>query len=546
MVTTQEQVIVRLTADNRRLKQQLGVATKSVDKFSSVAKAAIASIITVQSLRGMIKYSDTWSNLNAQLKIVSKTTEEYTTAQKELYSIAQASRTSLEGVTTLYAKLARSTEDANISQSELLDITETVSKAMTVSGASTIEANSALLQFSQGMASGILRGEELNSVMENTPRLAIAMADGLGVTIGELRELGKAGKLTTEVVLGAVKGQADVINQEFKQIPITVGQAMTNLNNSMIAVVGNLSKAFGAGAGLGGVIQDITKYIKDSEGAILAFGAFSSSVIERSVLLFKALGLSIAAVTLSLTGAGEAAEEMGTKFVEVYNAFLAHDVVKVAADNLVKYSAATVSVGKVAKKSGEGMSQFNDSLKVTKEITDEIQPNFNGLNQGFRDAMDGAFSFADTMKAVAKDVIAQLFDIYVTQQLVASAMNMFSGFGATSSPSGLPAGADYSHLPKLSFAGGGYTGDGSRSGGVDGIGGFPAILHPNETVVDHENGGGVGATVNVYNYGNDDVSVQEDEAGQIDIIISKISNDITRGTGSIGSSLEGRYGLSKV
>ena len=134
--------------------------------------------------------------------------------------------------------MARATEELDLANKDLFTITKAVNQSFVVSGASSQEANSAILQLSQGMASGTLRGEELNSVMENSPRLARAIAEGLGVTIGELRQLGADGKITAEAITTALLSTADSIDREFSEMPRTVGQSLQQLRNDLLVTFG--------------------------------------------------------------------------------------------------------------------------------------------------------------------------------------------------------------------------------------------------------------------------------------------------------------------
>lgn len=232
----------------------LGVDTKGIDKAakrvkffeSSTTRAflKLGGIITgALSAKAFIQIADSMILVEGRLSLVTDSTEELISVQKELLDLSNDARVSFKSTADLYARLARSSDQLGVSQDQLLTVTEAISKSMIVSGASAIEANAAMIQLSQGMASGELRGEELRSVMEQTPRLARAMADGLGITIGKLREMGHAGELTSQIVIESLLSQADVIRDEFSKMPATVGQAMTILNNEIGFFVSGASKA---------------------------------------------------------------------------------------------------------------------------------------------------------------------------------------------------------------------------------------------------------------------------------------------------------------
>jgi tape measure domain-containing protein len=223
---------------NRNLRGLQGAARLATRAFAGLSVAVGA--------KEFIQLADRAKTLENRLKLVTKSTAELNAVQERLFGLSQDTRASFEGTVELFARMARATGELGISQGRLIGITRTINQAMIVSGATAQEAEAALIQLSQGLAAGALRGEELNSVMEQTPRLAQAIAAGMGVTIGELRKLGQEGKLTADTVIRALESQADAVNAEFSEMGVTVGQAMTNVGNSFLNLVGRIDEAVGA------------------------------------------------------------------------------------------------------------------------------------------------------------------------------------------------------------------------------------------------------------------------------------------------------------
>ena len=155
----------------------------------------------------------------------------------------------------LYGKLQQAVRMLDSEQQDALTITESISQALRISGASATEAQLALLQFGQALSAGVLRGEEFNSVVENSPRLAKALADGLNVPIGRLRKLAEEGRLTADVVVNALMSQKDKLAAEYAQLPMTVSQAFTRLLNAFGQWISRLDESTGynIGPGLGKV-----------------------------------------------------------------------------------------------------------------------------------------------------------------------------------------------------------------------------------------------------------------------------------------------------
>ncbi|SDX55661.1 tape measure protein [Thiocapsa roseopersicina] len=208
-----------------------------------VGLAAVAAGIT---LGGMARLADAYAGVQTRVGLVTDGTEEYGEALEEVRRIADDTRSELTATADLYASLTRTLEDLGNSTVTAGALTTTIAQALRLSGASAEAADAALVQFVQGLNNGALRGEEFNSVMEQAPRLARALADGLGVSVGELRAMAEAGELTSDALVNALSGQAATIAAEFATIPARFDDAMTRLRNSVTVFVGELNTASGA------------------------------------------------------------------------------------------------------------------------------------------------------------------------------------------------------------------------------------------------------------------------------------------------------------
>ena len=186
----------------------LGKQIDSPSKGTAGLGMAMGAMGTSLSVAVVLNYAESWKKVESQLKLVTKGHEDLQRTQGQLMSLSKETTSSFDTTANLYARLARSTEELGLSQAELLTITSTINKAFVVSGASGAEASAAITQLSQGFASGTLRGDELNSVMEQAPRLARALADGIGVGIGQLRQMGEEGQITSDILAHALLGQA--------------------------------------------------------------------------------------------------------------------------------------------------------------------------------------------------------------------------------------------------------------------------------------------------------------------------------------------------
>ena len=242
-----------------KLGKTAGTSEKSVGGLASSMKTlgALASVGAMATVaKEAIKMADSMKLVEARLSLVTKGTQELSVAQNELFRISQNTRQSFKDTSDLYISLARSTKALGKTQGETLDVTNAINKAIIISGASSESARAALIQLGQGFASGTLRGEELNSVLEQTPRVAEAIAKGMGVIIGQLRAMGAEGQLTGKAVFEALQSQADAINDEFGKLPVTVSQAVTQMDNALADFVGYLDKATGASEWLAKKVSD--------------------------------------------------------------------------------------------------------------------------------------------------------------------------------------------------------------------------------------------------------------------------------------------------
>ena len=290
----------RANAANAKSAAAQATSTDAAASSALNLTTVMQGLMTVGAAMALVKMADAATTLQTQLRLSSSSAAEASKAYSALFDIAQQGRVSFTELGTTYAAIARSGKELGISQSRLLDVTQSISQAMTIGGGSAASMQAALVQLGQGLSSGTLRGEELNSIMEQTPRLAKAIADGLGVPIGELRKLGETGQLTSQQVISALEKAGPALAKEMESATLTVGQAFTMLTNSTVKFVGEADKASGASAALSTALKDVSTNI-DQIGSTLSEhqGAFA-------VLTSGALGAAGAAgVALLIPGLRE-------------------------------------------------------------------------------------------------------------------------------------------------------------------------------------------------------------------------------------------------
>lgn len=266
----------QLSKTSGKTEQNTNKLTKSFDSLS----ATLGTIGVAALTREFIKIADEMSMLDARLKMVSSSTAEYVSQKKELLAISKETYSSISEITTLYTKLDPALKALGATTKDVNNITESFAKGLKLGGANTAEAASATLQFAQAMGSGVLRGEEFNAIMEASPKLMSYLAEGLGVPQTALRKMAMEGELSAGRVSAALLKMTTKINEDFTQIPITVGMATTNLRTDLAKSIEEFDKATGATKALAetisGLSVDLTRYGTD----ITTFFVSASKFIE--------------------------------------------------------------------------------------------------------------------------------------------------------------------------------------------------------------------------------------------------------------------------
>lgn len=245
----------------RSMKSQDAAASKLTSTLQNYARIAVGAF----GVREIVRAADAWQGLENRLRLVTDGQQELAQATDAVFGIAQRTSQGVDSVAQVYQRFAQNADTLGVSQREVAQLTETVGKAIAVSGGSAAAAEGALQQFGQALGSGVLRGEEFNSVMEGAPGLAQALAVGLGVPVGALREMAAQGKITGDVIVESlIKAQASVDGQFGTRVE-TIGQAFTKLENSLTKFIGQASKASGASS----TIANSLGFVADNLDAVV-------------------------------------------------------------------------------------------------------------------------------------------------------------------------------------------------------------------------------------------------------------------------------------
>ena len=278
-------ISVRVNVDGRQANNELrGVAStaqqsaqqisQSIANVRSQMLGLVGATGVVAAGVNIIQMADEYKNLEAKLKLTTKSQQEFIDVQTKLMTMANANRQSMSATIDLYSGIAPSLQRAGQSQENILKAVDSVNKALVVGGSNAVGSAASILQLTQALGSGVLRGDEFNSIMENGRGIALMLADALGTDVGKLRGLAEQGKLTADIVTRALIEQNDAVSKKFAQMPVTVGQAMQVVKNNLLSAVGSADAYTGASAALSESLITLSKNL----GTVAEIGGVLAAV----------------------------------------------------------------------------------------------------------------------------------------------------------------------------------------------------------------------------------------------------------------------------
>ena len=405
-----------------RLSNQLTQARNALLAYIGVDLGADA-------VKQVAALADEYAELSARVELATGGGQAYVEAQERIRESANETGAALSATAELYARLAMSSEELALSQQEIAELTDTINKSMIVSGASTAESEGAIRQLTQAMASGVLRGEELNSVLEQSPRLARAIAEGMDVPIGKLREMGQAGELSAERVVNALQSQRKAIEDEFAEMPDTIGRSVQRLQNEWLVFIGELDKSNGVSEKVSGTISTLAENV----ATIAAAGTTAAQVMgvtfgAKAVASVVGYGRALAAATREAGGLRAAVKRVPTQIVIAASVVGVAKVAKdlqdlrrqhLALDKAERDRAANAErladrYAEVSERTGVAVSSMEEleaAVEAGRLVWDEASTSWVAAGealQGTADAADDAAGgIKDKLSAAAKDLLSQ-------------------------------------------------------------------------------------------------------------------------------------------
>ncbi|WP_373442291.1 tape measure protein, partial [Salmonella enterica] len=264
-----------IEADVSGLLKAQGKANKSLDSIGNSATTAakkmdelqtninrvagaIAASLVVDWGKAFLIAADNMSQLNSRIERLTGSSASASQTMQTLMNISSATGGSLQDTQKLWESLSTALKDTGATNGQVLQLTETLQKIGRIGGSSSEEMANALRQFGQSISSGTVRAEEFNSILEQMPELVRQIATGMGVGVGDLRQMMLDGKLSAEDALNAIQKQTGSVNAEFEKLPRTLSQANTALTNSFLSMIDSVNQATGASSGLVAIIDSMT------------------------------------------------------------------------------------------------------------------------------------------------------------------------------------------------------------------------------------------------------------------------------------------------
>lgn len=281
-----------ITRELQNLERGGNQASSSMGSLSAATRSLAGYMGGLLTVAAAVNKMDVYTGLQNRLKLVTNSQTELNTAMNDTFAIAQKTASSWDSAAMVYQRFADNAVRLNITMKETAALTETVAKAISVSGGSAASAEAALMQFGQALASGVLRGEEFNSIAEQAPGLLKAIAFGLDTNVGSLRAMAAAGKITGDVLVQSLTKAQPYIDDLFNKTDFTIAASFTKLSNEVTRFIGEAGKGSGAAAGL----SDAISVLAENLGTIA-----NIAVIGSVAMLTKAIATQTVAVHGSIS-----------------------------------------------------------------------------------------------------------------------------------------------------------------------------------------------------------------------------------------------------
>jgi len=374
-----ESAALRLAQAQKKASES---ASKSAFSFSGMKGQILGVVAALGSLWAAFKLADDFANLENRLRSTGLEGDGLNLVMQKLEDSANNTRSSLTGTVELYSRLAVSSKELGVSQNDLIGFTTSLNQAILLSGANANEAQAGLIQLSQGMASGTLRGDELRSVLEQLPAVADVIAKSLGVTRGELRQLGTDGKITAQTILKAFKEAGPELGERFAGQVTTGSQALGVLHNKAMEIAGEEGK--GSLNQVAKAIMDVGAALEEARPIIGVFlKGIESTVKILRVIMLGAQAFFSGVIPVLFAEAGRQVAFFSSQLLDVF------------------YNIAKVGSVVLPDSWGKGLTEMIDGLR---NATGDATKYFNEMQVNAVGRLD---KISETMADIYRPDIAQ-------------------------------------------------------------------------------------------------------------------------------------------
>lgn len=450
MATERIQIIVssRGAVTVKREIDEIGRSSQKTAGGVDMLKGAIAGFITGSAVATVVRYADTYTNLQNKLRLVTSGTADLAEKTAALFGIAQENRQSMEGVANFYARASNALAAYGLGAAEAVEFTDLFTKSVALSGASTNEQTQGIYQFTQALNKGKLDGDEFRTVMETFPYVARLITEELGVTKAQLYSLSETGQLTAPMLVEAFKNASASIRDDFSQLAPTIGGALTTLQNSFLMLVGTVSEGTGiftlAAYAIQGIANNLGLVVLALTPVIAGFTVLAVQIIG---------GLMATAWTSFVAGAGAAIAAMGRlALVMAANPFAALIIGIVAVmayftDWKLLLINLQFEIGKVIESLGRlfgsvGMTNAGITIQIdARDAYTNLQKAAEDIKK--KTAEGGNLAGGEMKKKIIEGGKEVAFSLENAQKIAAARYAEMNGLSADKILSGLKEGGDY-------------------------------------------------------------------------------------------------------
>ena len=407
-----EQLLIQIDEKGARVVdarfKKLGDTTEKTTKLATRLKQALAGVVTAVMIRNVIGLADAYTLIQNRLGFVVKGTEQLVAVNDRLFKIATSTRTSFESTAEVYTRVQLAAQDLGRGQEEILNFSESLNQALILSGAGAQEARNGMIQLSQSLASGALRGDELRAVLEQIPVVADVIAGGMGVLRGDLRRMGAEGEISSKIILDSFKKSRDYLAEEFANTVPTVGQALENLRTEMIKWVAEMNTSYGITERLAKMTLVLSKNLETLASVV------AGVVVAVALLNMNAIGGSFITAAKSVQAFVVATGPIGWMAAifagVVTSVILLRDKITLAGNSTTTLGDLMIVLGRKLEWLKDAVTVFG---KIAKDVFSKLA--FDIDITGFSKAVAGALDLAIGMATSAVLVIVDVYDTLVRE-----------------------------------------------------------------------------------------------------------------------------------